>query len=90
MKTYLIRQFPSLIPRIIVDVSWHRRDSEDQRTQNSKRARKVHHAKIAGLKSELKRMLAQPLLATGVSARYITSGSRPIVDDLLAGECEEP
>ncbi|KDQ31822.1 hypothetical protein PLEOSDRAFT_154034 [Pleurotus ostreatus PC15] len=61
-------------------------DAEDQRTQNSKRARKVQHAKIVGLKSELKRMLAQPLLATGVSARYIMSGSRPIVDDLLAGE----
>lgn len=31
-------------------------------------------------------MLAEPLVARGVLARYITSGSRPIVDDLLAGE----
>lgn len=31
-------------------------------------------------------MLAQPLVARGVSTRYITSGTRPIVEDLLAGE----
>lgn len=31
-------------------------------------------------------MLAQPLVAKGVSTRYITAGARPIVDDLLAGE----
>lgn len=43
---------------------------------------------MAGMKAELKHLLSQPLIARGVSARYITSGSRPIVDDLLAGECE--
>jgi ATP-dependent RNA helicase DDX24/MAK5 len=31
-------------------------------------------------------MLAKPLVAQGVSTKFITSGSRPIVDDLLAGE----
>jgi len=43
---------------------------------------------MQGMKVELKRLLSQPLLAKGISARYITSGSRPIVDDLLAGERE--
>jgi len=41
------------------------------------------------LKARLKEMLAEPLIARGVLARYITSGSRPIVDDLLAGETHE-
>jgi ATP-dependent RNA helicase DDX24/MAK5 len=40
------------------------------------------------LKAELKHLLSQPLVAKGVSTRYITSGSRPIVDDLIAGECK--
>jgi ATP-dependent RNA helicase DDX24/MAK5 len=38
------------------------------------------------LKAQLKSLLAQPLVAQGVLTSYITSGSRPIVDDLLAGE----
>ncbi|TFK19581.1 DEAD-domain-containing protein [Coprinopsis marcescibilis] len=42
-------------------------------------------AKIFGLKAQLKKMLAEPLIARGVSARYITSGTRPIVEDLLSG-----
>ena len=33
-------------------------------------------------------MLSHPLLAQGISAKYITSGSKPIVDDLLAGDCK--
>jgi hypothetical protein len=33
-------------------------------------------------------MLSQPLLAKGISARYITSGNPQIVDDLLAGDCK--
>ncbi|KIM46997.1 hypothetical protein M413DRAFT_267423 [Hebeloma cylindrosporum] len=44
---------------------------------------------MQGMKAELKHLLSQPLLAKGISARYITSGSRPIVDDLLAGELNE-
>ena len=43
---------------------------------------------MQNMKSELKHLLSRPLLAKGISARYITSGSRPIVDDLLAGERE--
>lgn len=35
-------------------------------------------------------MLAKPLIARGVSTKYITSGNRPIVDDLIAGECACP
>ena len=37
------------------------------------------------MRAELKALLAQPLLARGVSTRYVTSGSRPIVDDFIAG-----
>ena len=53
----------------------------------SKHQRKNANAKTAGLKAELKHLLAQPLIARGVSTRYITSGSRPIVDDMIKGEC---
>lgn len=40
------------------------------------------------MKADLKRMLSQPLIARGISTRYITSGSVPIVDDLLNGDCK--
>jgi ATP-dependent RNA helicase DDX24/MAK5 len=48
--------------------------------------RKSKDAKMTALKAELKHLLSQPLIASGISAKYITSGSRPIVDDLIAGE----
>lgn len=51
--------------------------------------RKSNDAKTASLKSELKHLLSQPLIALGISAKYITSGSRPIADDLIAGENHE-
>jgi ATP-dependent RNA helicase DDX24/MAK5 len=35
------------------------------------------------LKGELNELLRQPLMARGVSAKYPTSGSRSVVDDLL-------
>lgn len=49
---------------------------------------KAQNAKLNGMKAELKRLLAQPLVARGVSTKYITSGSRPIVDDIVRGDCE--
>ncbi|KAJ7185672.1 ATP-dependent RNA helicase [Mycena filopes] len=62
-------------------------DSDEEKPSNQKR--KAKDIKNANLKAELKRLLAQPLVARGVSTRYITSGSRPIVDDLIAGEFNE-
>ncbi|TFK49115.1 ATP-dependent RNA helicase MAK5 [Heliocybe sulcata] len=56
-------------------------DDEDADVPTKKRK---DSAKVGALKAELKRLLAQPLLAKGISAKYITSGSRPIVDDMLA------
>ena len=38
---------------------------------------------VEALKAQLKGLLAQPLIARGVSARYPTSGSKVIIDDLL-------
>ena len=51
----------------------------------TKRERKARDAKAASLRAELKQLLAQPLVARGVMMSYITSGSTPIVEDLLAG-----
>jgi ATP-dependent RNA helicase DDX24/MAK5 len=39
----------------------------------------------AAVKAELRTMISQPLIARGISTKYVTSGSRPI-DDLLACE----
>ncbi|KAG6841095.1 hypothetical protein C0991_001902 [Blastosporella zonata] len=62
-------------------------DDDDEKPSNQKR--KAKDAKNAALKAELKQLLSQPLIARGVSAKYITSGSRPIVDDLIAGASHE-
>jgi ATP-dependent RNA helicase DDX24/MAK5 len=62
-------------------------ESEDEQDRPTKHKAKSQNTKTAGLKAELKHLLLQPLIAKGVSTRYITSGSRPVVDDLIAGEC---
>lgn len=48
--------------------------------------------KAEGLKAELKTLLKEPLVARGVSAKYPTSGSKVIIDDLLrsAGMSSSP
>ncbi|KAJ3780339.1 ATP-dependent RNA helicase [Lentinula aff. detonsa] len=61
-------------------------DSDDHAT---KRQRKTDQAKTATMKAQLKHMLSQPLIARGISARYITSGSNHIVDELISGEHNE-
>ena len=39
--------------------------------------------KVDSLKMELREKLLEPLMARGVSARYPTSGSKVIIDDLI-------
>ena len=63
-------------------------DDDDTAKGPSKQKQKAAAAKIAALKVELKAMLAQPLVARGVSTRYITSGVHSIADDMVAGECK--
>lgn len=63
--------------------------SEDEQDRPTKQKAKSQHAKTAVLKAELKHLLSQPLIAKGISTRYITSGCRPVVDDLIAGEYHE-
>jgi len=46
------------------------------------------NAKVVALKVELRHALAQPFVARGVSTRYITSGMRTVVYDLIGGESE--
>lgn len=76
---------------------WHRHhvrililffsSEEESKGLPTKQKRKQTQAKTAALKAELKSLLAQPLVARGVSTKYITSGSRSIVDDFIAGDC---
>lgn len=60
----------------------------DDESKLSTQKRKAKDHKMQGMKAELKHLLSQPLIAKGVSTRYITSGSRSVVDDLLAGDRE--
>ncbi|KAG9313623.1 ATP-dependent RNA helicase [Chiua virens] len=62
--------------------------SEDDRGP-TKHQRKQAGAQTAALKAQLKELLSRPLIARGVSTRYITSGSRPIADDIVAGKLHE-
>ncbi|KAH7912169.1 ATP-dependent RNA helicase [Hygrophoropsis aurantiaca] len=62
--------------------------SEDE-SQPSKFKRKKRNVKTASLKAELNQLLSQPLIARGVSTRYITSGYRPIAHDMVAGDYHE-
>lgn len=62
-------------------------DFSDTDESPSAQAQKSKNVKMGAMKAELKHLLSQPLVARGVLTNYITSGSRPIVDDLLAGEC---
>ena len=62
-------------------------DSDDEGKIFNQKRRAKNNA-MASMKAELKHLLSQPLIAQGISTRYITSGSRLIVDDLLAGNRE--
>ncbi|KZT25757.1 DEAD-domain-containing protein [Neolentinus lepideus HHB14362 ss-1] len=60
---------------------------DDEGTVHTKKRK--DSAKVGALKAELKQLLAQPLLAKGISAKYITSGSRSIIDDMIAHNYHE-
>lgn len=63
-------------------------ESADE-SNSSKHRKKRADAKIAVLKAKLRELMSQPLLSRGVSTRYITSGSRPIADDIISGDVHE-
>ncbi|CAE6388803.1 unnamed protein product [Rhizoctonia solani] len=54
----------------------------EARNEESHQAKK-NSAKVQKLKLELKESLSEPLVARGISRRYITSGSRSVADDLV-------
>lgn len=62
---------------------------DDEEERGGKSRRKKANAQTNALKAELKALLAQPVIARGVSARYITSGSRSIAHELVTGENHE-
>ncbi|KAI0300155.1 DEAD-domain-containing protein [Multifurca ochricompacta] len=63
--------------------------SDDHHGVPKKRKSEARDTRLGRLKAELKELLKQPLVARGVSMRYITSGSRPIAHDIVAGENHE-
>ena len=67
------------------------RSSDDEEASSKKRKRTADN-QTAGMKAELKHLLSQPLLAKGVSAKYLTSGTKDVVSSLLnsKGECLLP
>lgn len=64
--------------------SWSSESADE--SNPSKHRKKKADAKIAVLKAKLRELMSQPLLSRGVSTRYITSGSRPIADDIISGD----
>ena len=65
-------------------------EDDDEDNRGSRGNAKSNHIKVANLKNELRALMAQPLVARGISQKYITSGSRKIVDDLVQGKRESP
>lgn len=61
----------------------------DDTVAPSKSQNKARDVKLGRLKVELRELLKQPLVARGVSTRYVTSGTHPIAHDMLAGECRQ-
>ncbi|KAF9652598.1 DEAD-domain-containing protein [Thelephora ganbajun] len=74
---------------IELDSDFANSDSEAKPSGPTKRRQKAASTKIKDQKLRLKQLLTQPLLAQGISKRYITSGSNPIVHELLAGTSHE-
>ncbi|TFL01653.1 P-loop containing nucleoside triphosphate hydrolase protein [Pterulicium gracile] len=62
-------------------------DSDDEAPTMHKT--KIMNSKTARLKAELQTLLAKPIYAKGVSAKYITSGSRLDIDKLMLGTANE-
>ncbi|QRW19150.1 DEAD/DEAH box helicase [Rhizoctonia solani] len=58
-------------------------DSDIEAHNEKSHQAKKNFAKVQKLKLELKELLSEPLVARGISRRYITSGSRSIADDLV-------
>ncbi|CAE7102344.1 unnamed protein product [Rhizoctonia solani] len=58
-------------------------DSDFEAHNEKSHQAKKNSAKVQKLKLELKGLLSEPLVARGISRRYLTSGSRSIADDLV-------
>lgn len=65
------------------DILFNRSDGSETGGKSSKK--RSSEGKLAALKAELNDALSKPLVARGVSLMYITSGTRAIADDLIAG-----
>ncbi|KAF8527117.1 P-loop containing nucleoside triphosphate hydrolase protein [Gautieria morchelliformis] len=65
-------------------------DFDSDTSENAaKTGKQSQVSKVSSLKAQLNQTLSQPLVARGVSTRYLTSGSRSIVDDLIEGANHE-
>lgn len=65
-------------------------DDELPMTKRNSAGSAKYDPKIAKAKAELNSLLKQPIMVRGISHRYITSGSRRVVDDIIAGNRECP
>ncbi|KAH7103887.1 DEAD-domain-containing protein [Auriculariales sp. MPI-PUGE-AT-0066] len=61
-------------------------DSSEDEGARGKRSKKSKHRETQALRAELKAMLAKPVVAKGISAKFITSGSRSVAHELAIGE----
>lgn len=63
-------------------------DDDEHTSHKQGKKQKPSDTKLYNLKAELSELLQQPLMARGVSAKYPTSGSRIVIDDLLKADSE--
>jgi ATP-dependent RNA helicase DDX24/MAK5 len=63
-------------------------ESDDEIARSRKKPKQRLRDNVPRLRDELDALLAQPLMARGVSAKYPTSGSRVVIDDLLSATSE--
>ena len=64
-------------------------NEDDEGGATSAHTRTKQSLKLAAMRAEMKALLAQPLVARGISTRYLTSGSRAgVVDELLSATSE--
>jgi ATP-dependent RNA helicase DDX24/MAK5 len=63
-------------------------ESDDEVARSRKAPKQRLRDNAPRLRHELDELLRQPLMARGVSAKYPTSGSRVVIDDLLADKSE--
>lgn len=67
-----------------------RNEDDDNTPPTPSSSKQKSSPKLLSLRTQMKSLLAQPLMAQGISTKYLTSGSTNVVDDLIHGSSKFP